>query len=346
MKWRFVCPASILIAILVSAVTVPAAGLSEETVDPVDRIRDGVRRGLQVVQKAARNYPENRSCFSCHHQTLPLLAMSVAREKGFPIDRQLLQDQADFTHKSFRRNRTELIEGKGVGGASMTVGYGLWALEIAKWPKDQTTSAMVKFLLKKQEKDGSWRRSTSRPPLEDSNFTCTILAVYYMQKFADEETRGPVEAAAARAKAWLLRAEPVSHEDRVSRLGALPLVQADPQRTSEARQEIFRTQRVDGGWGQLPDMQSDAYATGLALFTLQRIRVATSHPAYRRGVAFLLRTQCDDGSWFVKSRSKPIQRLFDNGDPHGKDQFISIAATSWATTALALALPDRRIREF
>jgi len=41
----------------------------------------------------------------------------------------------------------------------------------------------------------------------------------------------------------------------------------------------------------------------------------------------------------VKSRSKPIRIFFDNGDPHQKHQFISIAATSWATASLSLALP-------
>ena len=86
-------------------------------------------------------------------------------------------------------------------------------------------------------------------------------------------------------------------------------------------------------------MESDAYATGQALFTLQRVGVPATHPAYRRGVAYLLSTQLADGSWFVKSRSKPIQKLFDNGDPHGTDQFISTPATCWGTTALLLALP-------
>ena len=47
------------------------------------------------------------------------------------------------------------------------------------------------------------------------------------------------------------------------------------------------------------------------------------------------KNQKDDGSWLVKTRSKPIQKFFDNGDPHGKNQFISISATSWATAALA-----------
>ena len=54
---------------------------------------------------------------------------------------------------------------------------------------------------------------------------------------------------------------------------------------------------------------------------------------------FLLDTQRPDGNWRVASRSKPIQPYYetDDEDPLGKDQFISIAGTSWAVTALALA---------
>jgi hypothetical protein len=45
-----------------------------------------------------------------------------------------------------------------------------------------------------------------------------------------------------------------------------------------------------------------------------------------------------DGSWLVRSRSRPFQTYFETGFPHGKDQWISSAATGWATTALALAV--------
>ena len=47
--------------------------------DPVaaDQLRRAAERGLAVVQKAARNYPRHRKCFSCHHQTLPMQAMVV-----------------------------------------------------------------------------------------------------------------------------------------------------------------------------------------------------------------------------------------------------------------------------
>jgi hypothetical protein len=39
----------------------------------------------------------------------------------------------------------------------------------------------------------------------------------------------------------------------------------------------------------------------------------------------------------VTSRSTPVQPYFESGFPHGKDQFISIAASNWATMALILA---------
>ncbi len=316
---------------------------TEEAAEPdLDRIRDAVVRGLKIVQKSARSYPDNRTCFSCHHQTLPVLAMATARDRGLEIDHEVFREQLEFTHESFEGRARRMKEGEGVGGASMTVGYGLWALEIGKWKKDETTSAMVSFLLKKQAKDGSWKCSSNRPPLEESSFTCSILAVYYMGKFASETQREHVDAAAARAREWVLKTEPRSHEDLVSRRGALPLIRAEPEAIVAARKAVLDAQREDGGWAQLDDMKSDAYATGFTLFTLQRIGFPTDHPVYQRGVQFLLETQREDGSWFVKTRSKPIQVFFDNGDPHGKSQFISIPATSWATTALAVALPALR----
>jgi hypothetical protein len=61
------------------------------------------------------------------------------------------------------------------------------------------------------------------------------------------------------------------------------------------------------------------------------------YPAYRKGVQFLLTTQLADGSWFVRTRAHPVQVYFESGFPHGHDQFISAAATNWATLALMRA---------
>ena len=75
-----------------------------------------------------------------------------------------------------------------------------------------------------------------------------------------------------------------------------------------------------------------------------QLAIAREHgfPSWTRlkaGVEYLIKTQRDDGSWFVKSRSRPFQTYFESGFPHGPDQFISAAGSGWAVAALALACP-------
>ena len=99
-------------------------------------------------------------------------------------------------------------------------------------------------------------------------------------------------------------------------------------------------QRPDGGWSQLPETESDAYATGQVLFALATAgQMASTDPVYRKGVDYLLRTQAADGTWHVKSRAIWLQPYFESGFPYGQDQFISTAGTAWAALALAAAPP-------
>ena len=63
-----------------------------------------------------------------------------------------------------------------------------------------------------------------------------------------------------------------------------------------------------------------------------------SDPVYARGVQYLLKTQLDDGSWYVRSRSPKFQPYFQSGFPHDHDQWISAAATAYAVMALAPAV--------
>jgi N-acyl-D-amino-acid deacylase len=217
----------------------------------------------------------------------------------------------------------------------MTVGYGLWALSLAKGDADDTTAAMVNYLVKTQHEDGYWAGQVSRPPMEESHGFCTVLAVMGIRKYAVPAQKEPADAAVAKAKIWLAKVQPSSQEDKAARLWGLYLVDAAKDDLDAACKTVLSAQRDDGGWPQVDGMESDAYATGQTLFVLHATETPNTAPACERGIAFLLKTQRDDGSWYVKSRSKPVQVYFDNGDPHGKDQFISTPATCWAVVALA-----------
>ncbi len=307
---------------------------SHNTLPPLDR-------ALAVLENAARNYPKHRQCFSCHHQTMPMLAMVAAQKNGQTINQKLFREQAEFTHKSFQGELSGLKAGKGVGGKAMTVGYGLWALKLADWKPDEVTEAMVNYLLKTQNEDGHWTGQVVRPPFEESYFTATVLAIQGMKKYATADQKDSTEAAIAKAKNWLTTTPAKDQEDKVFRLWGLSLLGDNPKEFDAARKAVLVSQKENGGWAQTEDMKSDAYATGQTLYILRQVGLEPSNPIYQRGVQFLLLTQEADGSWFVKSRSRPIQTYFDNGDPHGTDQFISTPATAWALAALAASGPSQ-----
>jgi len=100
---------------------------------------------------------------------------------------------------------------------------------------------------------------------------------------------------------------------------------------------LLDEQRSDGGWAQLPTLQSDAYATGQTLYALHiGGGLPVSDPAYQRGIRFLLQTQAKNGSWRVPTRAFPVQKAIDDIFPHGEDQWSSANGTSWASMALML----------
>lgn len=311
-----------------------ANGASAEDPPAASAIRAAAERGLAIVEKAATNYPKQRDCFACHHQTLPMLAIVTAAERGWKADLQVVAEQAEFTRESFTSRLDSLKAGKDIGGRSMTVGYGALALALAGHENDELSSAMVTFLLKNQAKNGVWKTGTGRPPMEESQIACTALALHALGRFASVDQKPEIEKARERALAWLKTADAPSQEDKAARLWLLSEFQAGDAAISAARKAVLDAQNADGGWSQTAAMAGDAYATGQTLYILARTGTPDI-PATEKAVRFLLKTQCEDGSWFVETRSKPVQVFFDNGDPHGKSQFISIPATCWAVAGLA-----------
>ena len=141
-----------------------------------------------------------------------------------------------------------------------------------------------------------------------------------------------------RARTWLESTTPHEHQETAFRLLGLKWAGSSKDTIDQACQQLIAVQNEDGGWSQLPNLPSDAYATGLSLYALH---VAGNIPvdagSYEQGVDFLLRTQNHPGVWRVESRSYGFQPYFESGFPFGEDQWISSAAAGWATTALLFA---------
>jgi squalene cyclase len=316
-------------------------------------LRASVERAIPLLTKGAVGHREQRNCFACHNQGIPILALTTAREHGFKVDEEELQRQYKYIQEFLGRNKAEYREGKGQGGQADTAGSALMALELGKWQSDEVTAAVTEYLLLHQGDSDHWSGASGRPPSEGSPFTTTFVSLRGLNAFQSEAQKERAAKRKEQAGKWLQAATPKDHEDRVFRLWGLHAAGAKPEDLSAAVKALVARQREDGGWSQVDakvefkrtddkvetfEPQSDAYATGSALVALHLAGgMKATEPVYERGLAWLLKSQLEDGSWHVKSRSKPFQKYFETGFPHKEDQFISSAGSAWAATALALA---------
>jgi hypothetical protein len=308
-------------------------------------VAQAVEAALPLLQQSSETFFANsgQGCVSCHHQALPALALQFLRERGFTVNEEKARQQAETTRRLLAGRRERLLQGAGVAD-QLDAGYWLTARAAAGAARDDTIDALVHYLTLKQAQDGRWRTTLFRPPANDGDFTSTALAARGLRLFAPPGRREEIAGRVARARAWLVAATPRTTEDRAFQLFGLKWAGARKEEIDRAVAGLLAEQREDGGWAQRAPMPSDAYATGQVLVALEQSgTVSITDPAYRRGTRFLLETQLADGSWFVPSRSLPVQPYFESGFPHGRSQFISCAATSWATAALGLtATPLKR----
>jgi ankyrin repeat protein len=307
--------------------------------DPRISLTRSVARLLDVAPK----FREQATCISCHHNAMPALAAANARRKGIEIDEVRARKNLDDILTFFSNNAPRMMLGDpAVGGEALTTGYAQMALAANGHPLDRVTGTMTHWLLARQMPDGRWLgNGLNRPPSEYSSISHTAIAVGGLISYPLPGRQNETAESLMRARQWLLAAEPKSAEEHGMRLMGLVWTKAPRPRVAAAINAIRDRQEASGGWSQFARTDPDAYATGLSLYALHVAGVPSTDEAYRKGVAFLLGSQYQDGPWLVKTHSFPVQRYFESGFPFGRHQWISAAGTSWASLAVAQTLPDR-----
>ena len=317
---------------------------------------EAVRASLGVIEPSMRTFNQRTGCISCHQEGLGRMATGAAREHGFRLDSAVGQAQAERINGAMSAlkplhlkalsdpeamKQVPLVEINEVVPADTWLLAGMAA---QNQPATEATGAMAMVLARQQLPDGQWQFSLPRVPMQSSFFTYTALAVRSISAYGPKAYSAEVIERVGRARAWLLTAPTQTSEDRASRLLGLKWAGATVEESRKAIDELCADQGKDGGWSQLTALESDAYATGLALYALHTAGLPVTGPLYARGVQFLLRTQEEDGSWFVNKRALPVNNYFDTGFPHGVSQYASFNGTCWATMAL-LATVERPRRE-
>jgi ankyrin repeat protein len=310
-------------------------------------IQSAIEGSIPLLQRASAAFVPKASCVSCHNNSLAAMTLGTARKSGFPVDEKIAAEQVkanivgleklrDYLHQGFF---TPVEDNFGPGVLS----YVLIGLDAEHYKADLNTDAVAMYLKSHEAADGQWPYgiADTRPPLCSEHIGQTARCMRALQLYAPKTDKAAYDRAIQLAGAWIAKERPNDNDDRSWRLFGLSWAGGDKDATQKAMRELLATQRADGRWSDLDSLQSSAYATGKTLVALQTAGLPASDAAYQRGVRFLLSTQLEDGSWFVKSRAMAFQPYFDAGFPHGFDQWISAAGTNWATMALSLASPAR-----
>jgi hypothetical protein len=266
------------------------------------------------------------------------MATSLASARGIATDPGAAASVTKSIIETWMGRREELMLGREVAGGANELTYGLLAFAESGLQPDAATDAAVVNLLSLQRDEGSWVFFDTRPPQADNSpIPFTAMAIRALGAFGPPGLRPEIDGSVARARDYIRRVSPHSTQDEAFKLLGLSWARLPRTEIEAQAKRLLLLQRNDGGWAQLPTMASDAYATGEVLYALQVSGTKANNAAYQKGAAFLLRTQLEDGTWFVRSRAFGFQPYFETGFPHGTDQFISASATAWAAIALSYA---------
>ncbi|MDB5334921.1 MAG: hypothetical protein JWN70_540 [Planctomycetaceae bacterium] len=331
------------------AASAPAASAPATT----EQIHLTVDRAIDYVQKECAAWLKTRKCAACHHVPMPIWALSEADRNGYSIDKKFLAETVD----SLLGGREQLLasrifpnpdetpdprpQGRGLNMGLPFLAVAAHSLPALTEGQKQSLKLITEEILKKQQPDGSWEffATLRRPPINESQSTDAAWIIMSLKGETGPDAPEAQRAALSKAMTWLDAAKPADlHQDKALKV----LLGARAGQSREALQttvdELLALQRADGGWSQtVPELKSDAFATGQTLYVLSLVGYTADRPEIKRAIDFLVATQQPDGTWPMISRSTP------NGEPGSSKLLTPIycASSSWATLGLSRLVPKK-----
>lgn len=327
-----------VIALLGGAAVVPVAAVTAKQEAP--NTAESVERAVKLLQHSGAEFFRQAGCVACHHPVASAFAAKAARTHGVAIDEAASDEFRKIAATQAQGVAPVVLQLIDPPGATDTVMYLLMGIEAAGIEPNPATDALATYLFRNYRQSSGWfQGGIARAPMEEGRLHRIAIAVKVLNRYLPPALQDEYKGMVDQLKAQIRREPVVTTDDAAMKVLALIEVGAPEAERKLAARALEARQRADGGWGGNPDMASDAYSTGLAIYALAESgRTAEQPAAYGRGAAWLQRTQLADGSWHVKSRAPKFQPYFESGFPHGGDQWISSMGTAWAAAGLAASM--------
>lgn len=300
-----------------------------------------VTRALDFLEKDAAKWRQERKCATCHHGVMTLLAFSEARQQGHAVPDKTLAELATWSRDRFVKKfdpTTDLKPGHNMMPIASVL-FSFAARNGLPGVKVEELAELETNLVKRQDADGAWLSgppANAPVPFFESREVMTLWAYLALAPFVpgDSKKQSPARTSREKAAAWLAKNGPADTTQSAALRLIVDVCDGKPSVVVQPGiDRLLRRQNKDGGWSQVKELGSDAFATGQALYALSVAGVSHDRPEIGRGVAFLLSTQREDGSWPMTPRTTPERKASRNISP------ITHLGAAWATIGLVHSLP-------
>lgn len=262
------------------------------------KAREAAHKGFTYLANASTQWTKAHNCFGCHVQAVTLEALTAA--KYF---------QYDVKPADLKEMERALKLGVTAGGHSTGVAFegAAWA-RFDKFIDDSETKELLKYadeLMRIQSEDGAILDDDARLPVTGGTMQTTYQAAQTWRqayaRTANDKYLSPMRKAerflTRKADSWKSVNSIYVQDISFALLGLASAGVTRSEPASKRLQELLLArQNHDGGWA-LDGKNSDAFATGQAVYTLKMAGFSDADPAVERGIHYLLTKQSADGAW-------------------------------------------------
>lgn len=296
--------------------------------------RQAIESAIAFLEKDAAKWREEHGCATCHHGTMTVWALSEAKSQGYPVGAETLADAVQWTKERFVPRFSQPRDARpGWNLVSVPAIYlGVMSQNLPILSRDEINRVAV-HLARHQEEDGTWLippPGNGGPPIWESQETVALLALLAWEPYvpADPQEEAAVRVSREKTAAWL---SDTKSTETAQAIALRLLLEVRTDKSAEQLQSgidgLLGRQNSDGGWSQVRDVPSDAYATGQTLWVLSFAGVKHDRPEIGRAVSFLVENQREDGSWPMTSRN------------FARVEAIAYFGSAWATLGLVRSVP-------
>ncbi len=286
--------------------------------------RRAAQAGVTWLEGAAIEWQGNHRCYGCHVQTQALMGLSIAQKNSYTVSSHDIAEMASYLQSGIKKDGGLSFDSSESLSAVQHLGMALaFCHRLSGLPYDDNIVKLSEWLMSKQEPGGAFSIDRVEPPIEQGSIMTTTNSLLCISRAWEMTKEKRFNDSLDKGVTWLEAAQAQTTQDYVYQVIGLSMLNREGSKEVIRRkvEELYTLQRADGGWSELPALDSNAYSTGQVLYALKTAGESIADLRFKKGVENLLATQQVQGSWpCVNSQAK---RPSD------------FSATMWAVIGLA-----------